>query len=344
MCSFFIHPVCAGASQTWYLWQTETRIHDFPPPRRAKRSGMEYSMNGLMATEVVGTFPMSTLVCMVISGILLVAFPIVIGMYTKAKLEADVRDVAIGAVAYLLIGLIFVNVLSIAIQMIPGVQEAMKAHDALRIAAEMILNIVPEIGLLALFLRRRKEEKQNLGCYMEFMIGYTAVELVMVAATVMMSNAMIAFTYNGSGIEGVAEMAGISADGDFSYLNDMMAIPGFTYLLSGIEGCLLALVRIGFVVWMYMINKRGLSNRYYIVMAVMYALVKVPSALNTVGLLPTLAVDPIVALICMGCLAYEIVLMRRMIPDEVGPLFKKPEIEFHRKKKAKSQSKDQGFH
>ena len=112
-------------------------------------------MNGLMATEVVGTFPMSTLVCMVISGILLVAFPIVIGMYTKAKLEADVRDVAIGAVAYLLIGLIFVNVLSIAIQMIPGVQEAMKAHDALRIAAEMILNIVPEIGLLALFLRRR---------------------------------------------------------------------------------------------------------------------------------------------------------------------------------------------
>ena len=92
MRSFFIHPVCVGASQTWYLWQTETRIHDFPPPRRAKRSGMEYSMNVLMATEVVGTFPMSTLICMVISGILLVAFPIVIGMYVKSRLDADVRD------------------------------------------------------------------------------------------------------------------------------------------------------------------------------------------------------------------------------------------------------------
>ena len=300
--------------------------------------------NVLMATEVVGTFPMSTLVCMVISGILLVAFPIVIGMYVKSRLDADVRDVAIGAVAYLLIGLIFVNVLSIAIQMIPGVQDAMKANAVLQVVVGMILNVVPEIGLLAWFLCRRKAEKQNLGCYMEFMIGYTAVELVMVAATVMMSNAMIAFTYNGSGIEGVAEMAGVSADGDFSYLTDMMAIPAFTYLLSGLEGCLLALVRIGFIVWMYMINTNKLSNRYYIVMMLLYALVKVPSGLNTMGVLPTLAVDPIVAVICIGCLAFEIMTIRKGIPDEAGPLFKKPEIEIRRKKKAKPQSKDQGFH
>ena len=59
---FFTHPVCAGASQTWYLWQTKTRIHDFPLPRREKRSGMENSMIRAIITLL---FAVIFLICMI---------------------------------------------------------------------------------------------------------------------------------------------------------------------------------------------------------------------------------------------------------------------------------------
>ena len=301
-------------------------------------------MSVLVASEITGKVSSLSMAGMTISALLLVVFPIFCILYIRNRLEADIREVVFGAIGYILIALLAVNVLSMLVYSIPGAAPFLQTHIPVLVLLNMLLTILPEIGLLALFFAKRSGKKQDLASYMEFAAGYVTVELVMVAATVTMTNLMIAGTYNQGGVAALMELTGAEEGADFSYLLDMMDTPFYVYLFSGIEGCLFAAIRIGFMVLMYMINNRGLSKQYYAVIIGLYALVRMPSALADLGAIPDAWIDPLLLLVCVAELIGLLRLIRGRIPEEVKPLFKKPDISFRRRKKAPPRSSDQGFH
>lgn len=301
-------------------------------------------MNVLMAAQITGRISTLSLASMTVSAFLLVAFPVFCIFYFRHRLDADIKEILFGAIAYILIALLLVNLLTLLLSMIPGAADFFAAHRALLVLVNMLITVLPEIGALALFFSVRKDKKQNLPAYMEFAAGYVTVELVMVAGTVTMTNLMIAGTYNEGGIAALMELTGMEAGADFSYIQEMIDMPFYAYLLSGIEGCLFASIRIGFMILMYMINRKGLPKYYYAVIIGMYFLVKLPSALADLNVIGSGLIDPLLVLICAAEVAYLFRMAKQGIPEEFAPLLKKPEISFRRKKKAAPRSKDQGFH
>lgn len=300
-------------------------------------------MNFVIAAEVAGKVPGISLACMTFSALLMVAFPMACILFFRSRMDADIKEVIFGALAYVVISLLLVNVLYMLVSAIPGVNSLLKSNTALLVIANMILVIVPEVGALALFLGRRSEKKQNLGTYLEFAAGYVTVELIVVAGTVMMTNLAIAGAYNDGGIEALMEMTGAEAGSDFSYLVELINMPFYAYLFSALEGCLFAAIRICFMVLMYMIYRKILPGFYYAVIMGLYVLVKLPSALADLGVLADSLVDPFLLLICAGELIWLFRVIGQGLPEEIKPLIRKPDL-FYRRKKSKPKSPDQGFH
>lgn len=303
-------------------------------------------MNVLMAAQITGKISGLSIAGMAISALMLILFPVFIILFFRSRLKSDIREVVFGALAYIVIALLLVNVIYLLVMMIPGVASSVPAL----VVANILVTVLPEIGALAVFLGSRKKSLQNLATYAEFGAGYVTVELIMVAATVTITNLSIAYTYNTGGLDALAQMTGAESGTDFSYVTEMIRMPFYAYLLSGVEGVLFAMVRIEYMVIMYMIHERKLPGFWYGGIVGLYVLVKLPSALADLGVIGNGWVDPVLVLICLGEVLYLFFTIKNGIPQEVEPLLKKSASKgegegiFSRKKNAVPHSSDQGFH
>ena len=126
----------------------------------------------------------------------------------------------------------------------------------------------------------------------------------------------------------------------------MISSPSYVYLLAGIEGVFFSVIRICFIVLMYMIGKKILPNYWYAVICGLYFVVRMPSALSDMGVISASIVDPALVLICLIEIIVLFRIIKKGIPQELAPLFRKKTEKggfSFRKKNAVPQSHDQGF-
>lgn len=286
---------------------------------------------GLVASSLMDQIDLTqkmsnlSIVCMVISLIVVIGVPIYVYVYLKRRLNFAVLSLFNGVLFYFLC-VVFLNNLTVNLLLaIPNVANFLNSNQVVGVSIISLIAVIYEVIGLYFGVSFLAKRFPRFGDNTMFGLGFSTIEAIMSAASVLFGFITLAMTINSNGLEEIFKI--YSEDelaNAITSMQSLLDIPSAQFLSYGINCTLLLAFRMSASILLFgmVMNK---MPKYMLAVVLGFKLIFViPDILVNTGVYENIWISVILYVIVTAALvAFTYQQLKRFMPEDLNELKKK---------------------
>lgn len=225
--------------------------------------------------------PIATVLFLAVSAAVCFILPIGLYIYLRKKYGTKFAPVAVGAITFLVFGIVLKSIFTIIIFNEESIQKLLQTPLLYSFIFALLAGIFEETGRFVSFKMMQKNYN-SIDNALAYGAGHGGIEAIVLVGVSMLINMFIAITIGILGTEAIVEDLGTSAGDIQNVLDTYINTPSITFLFPAIERISAFIFHVSASVLVYLAVSKN-KVYYYLLSIIFHAILNIPAGLYQAG-------------------------------------------------------------